>query len=77
MVDQGFLGLVLFGVKPHDDPAIRNSLAVGDRLLRADTPHGPIWRRFTFDGYGETPAGATGRSSRPPPTRPSGGPGRC
>ena len=27
-------------------------------MLKADTPHGPIWHRFTFDGYGETRAGA-------------------
>ena len=40
VVDQSFLGLVLFGVKAHDDPAIRNSLAVGDESLKADTPHG-------------------------------------
>jgi glucoamylase len=58
VVDQSFLGLVLFGVKPHDDPTIHNSLAVGDQVLKADTPHGPIWHRFTFDGYGETRSGA-------------------
>ena len=57
MVDQSFLGLALFGVKRHDDPAIRNSLAVGDQVLKADTAHGPIWHRFTFDGYGETRVG--------------------
>jgi glucoamylase len=54
IVDQSFLGLVLFGVKPHDDETILNSLAVGDQVLRVDTPHGPVWYRFTFDGYGET-----------------------
>ncbi|MBN1527489.1 MAG: hypothetical protein JW895_00390 [Thermoleophilaceae bacterium] len=58
IVDQSFLGLVLFGVKPHDDPVVRNSLAVGDDVLRADTPHGPMWHRFTADGYGETETGA-------------------
>jgi len=58
VVDQSFLGLALFGVKRHDDPAIRNSLVVGDQVLKADTPHGPIWNRFTFDGYGETRSGA-------------------
>jgi glucoamylase len=36
---------------------IRNSLAVGDKVLKADTAHGPIWHRFTFDGYGETATG--------------------
>ena len=58
IVDQSFLGLALFGVKPHDDPTILNSLEVGDRILKRDTPHGPGWYRFTFDGYGETESGA-------------------
>ena len=57
IVDQSFLGLVLFGAKRFDDPTIRNSLAVGDQVLKADTANGPIWHRFTFDGYGETAAG--------------------
>jgi glucoamylase len=57
IVDQSFLGLVLFGVKPHDDPTVLNSLAVGDQVLRVVTPHGPVWYRFTYDGYGETPDG--------------------
>jgi glucoamylase len=58
VVDQSFLGLVLFGAKPFDDPVIRNSLAVTDKVLRVQTPNGPVWHRFTFDGYGETATGA-------------------
>jgi glucoamylase len=57
IVDNSFLGLVLFGVKRWDDPIVRNSLAVGDAQLAADTPSGRIWHRFTFDGYGETASG--------------------
>jgi glucoamylase len=57
IVDNSFLGLVLFGVKPWDDPVVRNSVAVGDAQLAADTPSGRIWHRFTFDGYGETATG--------------------
>ena len=53
VVDQSFLGLVLFGVKPYDDPTVLNSLAVGDRVLGVQTPNGELWHRFTFDGYGE------------------------
>jgi glucoamylase len=57
IVDNSFLGLVLFGVKKWDDPTVLNSLEVGDRTnawpLRDDTPNGPVWHRFTFDGYGE------------------------
>jgi glucoamylase len=58
IVDQSFLGLVLFGAKPFNDPVIRNSLRVGDKVLRVQTPNGPVWHRFTFDGYGETATGA-------------------
>ena len=57
IVDNSFLGLVLFGVKRWDDQTILNSLAVGDSQLAADTPSGRIWHRFTFDGYGERPDG--------------------
>jgi glucoamylase len=57
VVDQSFLGLVLFGAKRADDPVVRNSLAVGDKVLKANTANGPVWHRFTFDGYGETATG--------------------
>ncbi len=57
IVDQSFLGLVLFGVKPHDDPTVLNSLEVGDDALKVVTPNGPVWNRFTHDGYGETASG--------------------
>jgi len=56
-VDNSFLGLVLFGVKPWNDTVVRNSLAVGDEKLAEDTPSGRIWHRFSFDGYGETATG--------------------
>ena len=58
IVDNSFLGLVLLGVKPHDDKVVLNSLAVGDSQLRVRTPNGPVWYRFSFDGYGETATGA-------------------
>ncbi len=53
IVDNSFLALTLFGIKPWDDRVVRNSLAVGDRQLAEDTPSGTVWHRFTFDGYGE------------------------
>jgi len=57
IVDNSVLGLVLFGVKPWDDQTVLNSLQVGDATsaepLAVDTPSGRVWRRFTFDGYGE------------------------
>jgi glucoamylase len=54
VVDNSFLGLVLFGAKKWNDPTVLNSLAVGDRELRVNTPNGPVWHRFSHDGYGET-----------------------
>jgi glucoamylase len=57
IVDNSFLGLVLFGVKPWNEQVVRNSLQVGDSAsaypLAVDTPSGTVWHRFTFDGYGE------------------------
>jgi glucoamylase len=57
IVDNSFLGLVLWGVKRWNDPTVLNSLAVGDRTsaypLAVDTPSGTVWHRFTYDGYGE------------------------
>src|SRR5215217_523152 len=61
IVDNSFLGLVLFGAKAWNDQTITNSLRVGDGgagtanpyPLRVNTPSGPVWHRFTFDGYGE------------------------
>ena len=62
IVDNSFLGLVLFGAKPWNDPTVQNSLIVGDQAsgeppsqesLRVETKSGQVWRRFTYDGYGE------------------------
>jgi glucoamylase len=47
-----FLQLVRFGLRGADDPAIRDSIAVTDALLKADTPNGPAWHRYNGDGYG-------------------------
>ena len=53
VVDPSFLELVRLGVKRHDDPAILNTLAIVDQRLKVETPNGPFWHRFTYDGYGE------------------------
>jgi glucoamylase len=57
VVDNSFLGLTLWGVKPWNDATIVNSLEVGDNAgpfpLAAKTPSGTFWHRFTYDGYGE------------------------
>jgi glucoamylase len=57
VVDPSFLELVRLGVKPAHDPAIVQSLEVLDAQLKADTPNGSFWRRYNFDGYGETREG--------------------
>jgi glucoamylase len=57
VVDPSFLTLVRFGILPTDDPAVENSLAVVDDKLKVETPNGPFWHRFSFDGYGETRTG--------------------
>ena len=63
IVDNSFLGLVLLGIKPWDDQTVLNSLRVadetsGENRIAVDTPSGRVWRRFTFDGYGEQRDGA-------------------
>ncbi len=57
VVDPSFLDLVRLGLLPADDPAVLTSLPVIDQELRVDTPNGPFWHRFSFDGYGETRSG--------------------
>ena len=52
-VSTDFLQLVRFGLRRADDPPVRDSLAVADRLLKVWTPGGPSWRRYNGDGYGE------------------------
>lgn len=65
VVDPSFLELVRLGVKPADDPAIVRTLPVVDARLKAETPNGPYWHRYDFDGYGETREGAPWDISEP------------
>ncbi len=48
-----FLQLVRYGLRRAEDPCIVDSLKVIDRLLKTDTPNGPVWHRYNGDGYGE------------------------
>ncbi len=57
VVDAGFLELVRLGIRPPAYPLIAASLAVVDRAIKVDTPNGPGWYRYNFDGYGERPDG--------------------
>lgn len=65
LIGTDFLQLVRFGLRRPDDRLIRDSITVADSLLKVDTPRGPVWRRYTGDGYGEhddgTPFDGTGR----------------
>ncbi len=63
VVDPSFLTLVRWGIEAPDDPTVLNSLAVVDQELRVETPNGPFWHRFSFDGYGETLTGGEWRTS--------------
>jgi glucoamylase len=57
IVDAGFLELVRLGIKAPNDPLVRKSLAVIDRLIRVETPAGSAWYRYNHDAYGERPNG--------------------
>ncbi|GAB2996913.1 glycoside hydrolase family 15 protein [Saccharothrix stipae] len=48
-VDPSFLELVRLGVRPHDDPVVRNTVRVVDEQLGVDR----FWHRYNGDGYGE------------------------
>jgi glucoamylase len=58
VVDPSFLELVRLGVKSPTATDIANSLSVVDSQIEASTAEGPVWHRYSFDGYGETAAGA-------------------
>ena len=47
------LALVRFGLRAADDPRIVATVTAIDDALKADLPQGPVWRRYTGDGYGE------------------------
>src|SRR3954447_17287692 len=58
VVDGGILDAVRLGVKAPNDPYIAGSLPEIDASLAKDTPSGRVWRRYTFDGYGEKDDGS-------------------
>jgi glucoamylase len=53
VVDGGFLELVRYGVRRPDDPHVVQTLKVYDAACKVETPYGPVWRRYTHDGYGQ------------------------
>jgi glucoamylase len=58
VVGGDFLQLVRYGIRPANDPVVRSSIEVIDRVLKRDLPQGPCWRRYNHDGYGQKPDGA-------------------
>ena len=49
--------LVRLGIKAANDPLVRKSLAVVDKLIKVETPAGAAWYRYNHDAYGERPDG--------------------
>ena len=58
MIGPDVLALVRFGLRAPDDRRIIDTVAAIDATLRTDTPAGPVWHRYTGDGYGETDSGS-------------------
>lgn len=58
IVSPDALALVRFGLRAADDPRIVDTVKVIDAHLRCDLPQGPVWYRYTDDGYGEHENGA-------------------
>jgi glucoamylase len=59
IVSPDALALVRFGLRTPDDPHIVNTIAAIDALLKVETPHGPVWRRYNGDRYGEHEDGSS------------------
>jgi glucoamylase len=53
IVSPDVLALVRFGLRAADDTRIVNTVRAIDALLKVETPHGPVWRRYNGDRYGE------------------------
>lgn len=58
IVSPDCLALVRFGLRSPDDPRILDTLRIIDATLRTDTATGPVWHRYTRDGYGESADGS-------------------
>jgi glucoamylase len=53
IVSPDVLALVRFGLRAPDDARIVDTVRAIDALLKVETPHGPVWRRYNGDRYGE------------------------
>lgn len=48
-----FLQLCRYGLRDAKDSHITESIKAIDKILKTDTPSGPVWHRYNGDGYGE------------------------
>src|SRR6516162_470996 len=58
VVGGDFLHLVRYGIRHPNDPIVRDSIEVIDRVLKHDLPQGPCWRRYNHDCYGQKDDGS-------------------
>ena len=58
VVSGDFLHLVRYGIRDANDPLVRDSIEVIDRVIKYDLPQGPGWRRYNHDGYGQKDDGS-------------------
>ena len=59
IVSPDVLALVRFGLRAPDDVRIVDTIRAIDALLKVETPHGPVWRRYNGDRYGEHEDGSS------------------
>jgi glucoamylase len=57
LVSLDFSYLARLGLRSAHDPRIQDTIKVVDRVLKVDTPSGPVYHRYNEDGYGEYPDG--------------------
>jgi glucoamylase len=57
IVDAGCLQLARVGVRGAQDEVLAATAEALDRALKVDTPHGPCWKRYPHDGYGQRDGG--------------------
>jgi glucoamylase len=58
LVSMDFSYLARLGLRDGRDRRIRDTISVVDRVLRVETPSGPVYRRYNEDGYGEQADGS-------------------
>ncbi len=57
LVSLDFSYLVRLGLRSARDPRVQDTIRVVDRMLKVETPSGPVYHRYNDDGYGEYPDG--------------------